>query len=270
MALGVGTIGLRLGISMGGTSGLAKVLHNVIPLPISVFVYILNILLFVMAFFLINKEFAMKTIVSSFIFPLFFEVAQNITVFDVLSSDLFLASIIGGALIGTGCGMVLRGNGSSGGFDILAVVIYKYFNIQTAITLCICDMAVLCLQINLENVLTSIYGIVMILMTSTLVNKIVTKGTNEVKMMIFTNKSLEIKDLLLKREDCGLTLLKAESGYRNQTMDVIVSIMPYDKVQSCKTDVLTEDPEAFIVLEDVQAAYTGNYRLRKPEDYIIK
>lgn len=269
-AIAIGMIALAQGISVGGTSGLAKVLCTFIPLPLNVILWGINILLFLLALICIGKDFALKTIVSSIIFPLLLGIAMNIHVLDVLSADPLLSSILGGILLGTGGGLILRGNGSSGGFDILAVIANKYWSIKTSMVIAICDTCVLLFQINTKNILYSVYGIVMIIVTSMMINKIITKENNEVKMMVFSKKEKEIQNILLIQEDCGLSILKAETGYTNKTMDVIISIMPYEKIQSCKKAILTCDPEAFIVLENVQAAYTGNYGLRKPQDYITQ
>lgn len=265
-AIAIGTLALRLNISLGGVSGLAKVINSVIPLPISILVWIFNAILFLLGFFFVGKEFAMREIVSVFLFPIFLEIAQDISILDALSSDLFLGAILAGVILGVGSGLILRGNGASGGFDVIAVILEKYFDIKTAITIAICDTCVLCLQIQLDHILNSIYGIVMIFVTSTLINKIVTKGKNEVKMMVFSSKTDELREVLLQQEDCGVTCLKAESGYKQKDMSVLVSVMPYEKVQHCKKSILEIDPSAFLVLEDVQAAYSGNYKLRRPED----
>lgn len=257
---------LNLNISVGGVSGLGKVLTHILPISLTVLLYIIYIILFVLSYVLLGKDNAMKMVISCLLFPLFLEYFQTIEYFQILESDLLLASVISGTLLGIGAGLVLRGNGSGGSFDVIALIGNKYFNIPVAIINGLCDVVVLLLQINVSNLLYSIYGIVVILVTNVMMNKILTKESNEVKMMIFSKKDSELKNVLLNTQDCGLTLLKAESGYMSNSMNVIVTIMPYSKVQSTKQIILENDPEAFIVLENVQAAYTGNYRLRKPED----
>ena len=99
-------------------------------------------------------------------------------------------------------------------------------------------------------------------------DRIVVAQKHEVKMMIFSLESEKIRQTLLHEEDCGLSVLHGESGYMNNPISVIVSVVPYEKVSSCKEAILKTDPRAFIVLENVQAAYSGNYKLRRPEDTI--
>lgn len=263
-SLGIGTIALRLGLSLGGVSGLAKVLHNVLPVSISILVLAVNLVLFALAYFFVGKKFAMNSFLSVILFPVFLEFAQSITVLDCLKEDLLLGTLIGGILLGSG--LILRGNGSSGGFDIIGVILNKYFNIKTASTMALIDVFVLVFQIRIENLMLSIYGVVMIFITSYMVNLILTKENNEVKIMIFSKKEDEIQDMLLHERDCGCSILHGETGYTKEKMRVIVSIMPYDKVNHVKQSILAIDQDAFIVLENVQAAYSGVHYLRKPEE----
>lgn len=265
-SLGIGTIALRLGLSLGGVSGLSKVLHNVLPVSISILVLAVNLVLFALAYFLVGKKFAMNSFLSVILFPVFLEIAQSITVLDCLKEDLLLGTMIGGVLLGSGSGLILRGNGSSGGFDIIGVILNKYFNIKTASTMALIDVFVLVFQIRIENLMLSIYGVVMIFITSYMVNLILTKENNEVKIMIFSKKEDEIQDMLLHERDCGCSILHGETGYTKEKMCVIVSIMPYDKVNPVKQSILAIDQDAFIVLENVQAAYSGVHYLRKPEE----
>lgn len=208
----------------------------------------------------------MNSFLSVILFPVFLEIAQNITVLDCLKEDLLLGTLIGGILLGSGSGLILRGNGSSGGFDIIGVILNKYFNVKTASIMGLIDVFVLVFQIRIENLMFSIYGVVMILITSYMVNLILTKENNEVKIMIFSKKEDEIQDMLLYERDCGCSILHGETGYTKEKMRVIVSIMPYDKVNHVKQSILAIDQDAFIVLENVQAAYSGVHYLRKPEE----
>lgn len=97
-SLGIGTIALRLGLSLGGVSGLAKVLHNVLPVSISILV---------LAYYLVGKKFAMNSFLSVILFLVFLEFAQSITVLDCLKEDLLLGTLIGGVLLGSGSGLIL-------------------------------------------------------------------------------------------------------------------------------------------------------------------
>lgn len=267
-AIAIGMVALPLSISLGGTSGLGRILNSLIPIRLSVWVMILNIILFSLAYFLVGKKFAMKTLFSAIVFPLFLELFSRFTFMTILKDDLLLGSVIAGVLLGTGGGLILRGNGSAGGLDIIAIILNQRFSLPTAFLVGLFDGIVMLGQFNVENALSFIYGIVLIMTCSVTMDRIVVAQKHEVKMMIFSLESEKIRETLLFEEDCGLSLLRGESGYQRNPFSVIVSIVPYEKVSACKEAVLNADPDAFIVLENVQAAYSGNYRLRRPEDIL--
>lgn len=265
-AAAIGMVALPLNISLGGTSGLGRILSGLIPIRLSVWVMILNVILFSLAFFLVGKKFAMKTLFSAITFPVLLEVFSHVTVMSVLKDDLLLGSVLAGVLLGTGGGLILRGNGSCGGLDIIAIILNEKFGISTAFLVGLFDCIVMLGQFRGDNALMFIYGIVLIISCSITMDRIVVAQKHEVKMMIFTPEYEAVRDILLHEEDCGVSLLNGEGGYKGTAMKVIVSVVPYEKVASCKEKILQVDPKAFIVLENVQAAYSGNYHLRNPED----
>lgn len=265
-AVSIGMLALPLSISLGGTSGLGKVLTKVLPIKLSMIVLALNMILFVLAYFCVGKKFAMKTLFSALVFPFLLEFFSRFTFMEILNNDMFLASVLAGALLGLGSGLILRGNGSSGGLDIIAIILNNRFAVPTAFLVGLFDCVVMLLQFDASHALSFVYGAVMIFTCSATMNRIVMAQKQEVKMLIFSRKSESIRDRLLHEEDCGLSLLKGESGYERNPFHVIVCIVPMEKVRSCKETVLSEDTDAFIVLESVQAAYSGNYFLRRPED----
>lgn len=267
-AAAIGMVALPLNISLGGTSGLGRILSALIPIRLSVWVMILNITLFALAFFMVGRKFAMKTLFSAIMFPVLLEVFSRFTVMTVLKDDLLLGSVIAGILLGTGGGLILRGNGSCGGLDIIAIILNEKFGFPTAFLVGLFDGIVMLGQFRGDNALMFIYGVVLIIACSMTMDRIVVAQKHEVKMMIFSPEYEKIRDVLLHEEDCGVSLLNGEGGYKGAALKVIVSVVPYEKVASCKEKVLKMDPRAFIVLENVQAAYSGNYHLRNPEDVL--
>lgn len=269
-AIAIGMVALPLSISLGGTSGLGRILNSVIPLRLSVWVMILNVILLSLAYFMVGKKFASKTLFSALVFPFLLEIVSRFTFLSILRSDMLLGSALAGVLLGTGGGLILRGNGSCGGLDIIAIILNEKFGIPTAFLVGLFDGLVMLGQFQVDNALSFVYGIVLIIACSLTMDRIVVAQKHEVKMMIFSLQHEMVRETLLYEEDCGLSLLEGESGYKGNPFKVIVSIVPYEKVNSCKEAILKTDPQAFIVLENVQAAYSGNYRLRRPEDTVGK
>jgi uncharacterized membrane-anchored protein YitT (DUF2179 family) len=84
--------------------------------------------------------------------------------------------------------------------------------------------------------------------------------------MIFSHQSRKIRKMLLTEFDTGLTILKGESGYYEEDMDIIVTITSYDKISNIKKAVYTIDPFAFVVIEDVHAVLGKGYTISREKD----
>src|SRR5699024_1681483 len=154
-----------------------------------------------------------QTSILTFLFPVLLVVFSQIALFLPLSQDPFLSSLLAGCLLGIGSGIILRANGSSGGFDILGVVLNKKFRIPVSVVMYVCDCTVILLQAVSKPLLQTVYGVIVILVTSIMVNKVITYGRSEVQLLIFSSEHEKIRQELLHTFDLGLTFLQAEGGY---------------------------------------------------------
>lgn len=239
----------------GGVTGLSVILQNIIPLPLSWIVFAINIFLFIIGWLFAGKEFIFKTLIMTFLFPVLLDLFSQIDLFLPLAEDPFMSSLLAGCLLGIGSGIILRANGSSGGFDILGVVLNKKFKIPVSLVMYVCDCTVILLQAVSKPLLHTVYGIVVILVTSFMVNKVITYGRSEVQLLIFSSEYEKIRTELLHTFDLGLTFLQAEGGYHSDPSKVILTILPYQKINDVKKMIYTIDPTAFTVIDNVN--YVG-------------
>ena len=215
----------------GGVTGLSVILQRLIPLPLSWIVLCINILLFVIGWCFAGKEFIFKTLIMTFLFPVLLDLFSQVDLFLPLSEDPFLSSLIAGALLGIGSGIILRANGSSGGFDILGVVLNKKSGSRYPLS-CMCATArsSFCRQ-SPNPLLQTVYGIVVILLTSIMVNKVITYGRSEVQLLIFSAEHEKIRQELLHTFDLGSPFSRREGGYHLDPSKVILTILPYPEDQ---------------------------------------
>ncbi len=187
----------------------------------------------------------MKTLIMTFLFPVLLDVFSQIDLFLPLAKDPFLSSLLSGCLLGIGSGIILRANGSSGGFDILGVVLNKKCKIPVSVVMYVCDCTVILLQAVSKPLLQTVYGIIVILCTSIMVNKVITYGRSEVQLLIFSSEHEKIRQELLDTFDLGLTFLHAEGGYHLDPAKVILTILPYHKINDVKKDDLYHRSDRF-------------------------
>ena len=254
-AAAFGLIVLPQGLAAGGITGLSVLLSRVMPLPVSAIVFVLNAGLFLLGWACVGRVFAFKTLLVSLLFPVLLELFQRLDILTELSADPLISSLLAGGMLGFGTGLVLLGNGSCGGFDILGVVLNKKLGVPVSLVMVLCDGSVLIAQALKLGVLNTVYGVLVILVCSFTINRVLTNGKEEGQMLIFSQKYEEIRRALLDDQDVGLTFLNGETGYMRRPIKVIVTVMPHSKIETVKKAVYGIDPTAFLLLNSTR--YVG-------------
>lgn len=254
-AAAFGLIVLPQGLAAGGITGLSVLLSRVMPLPVSAIVFVLNAGLFLLGWACVGRDFAFKTLLVSLLFPVLLELFQRLDLLAELSADPLISSLLAGGMLGFGTGLVLLGNGSCGGFDILGVVLNKKLGVPVSLVMFLCDGAVLIAQALKLGILNTVYGVLVILVSSFTINRVLTNGKEEGQMLIFSQKYEEIRRALLDDQDVGLTFLNGETGYMRRPIKVIVTVMPHSKIENVKKAVYGIDPTAFLLLNSTR--YVG-------------
>lgn len=250
-ACAFGIFVLPMGFAAGGVTGFAVLIQKMIPLPVSTIVLMVNLCLFAAGWVFVGRDFVLKTLMTSVIFPFVLEISGHVTLFSELYTDSLMCALLAGALLGLGCGLVLLGNGSGGGFDILGVVLNRKFGMSVSATMYVCDFIIILTQTVSNGMLKTVYGVLVILLSSFLIEKVLVRGQSAGKVLIFSEKHNEIRQLLLETLDVGMTYLKCESGYTSRDNKIIMSVVHLDMVEKIKRTVYAIDPAAFVVVENV-------------------
>ncbi|MEG0077515.1 YitT family protein [Anaerorhabdus sp.] len=250
LALAVGYFILPYNILSGGVAGIAVALHSFILIPTDVMVNALVVGLFFVGWILLGKDFAVKTVVSSFIYPIFLSLtAQFLT--PPANLDPILASLYGGLIAGVGIGLVIRTGSSTGGMDIPPLVIHKYTNIPIAKLILITDCLTVLLGLFAYNLETVLVGIISVFATSFAIDKVLVVGGQESKSVQIISADYEkISATIHERLDRGTTITKARGGYTNDEKNVILAVVSQGQYPQL-IDIVNEiDPKAFIITTD--------------------
>lgn len=246
---------LPQGFAAGGVTGFSVLLQNFIPLPVSTLVLIVNLSLFALGWLFVGRDFVFKTLMTSIIFPVALEITQQIHIFSDLANDSLVSSLFAGSILGLGCGLILLGNGSGGGFDILGVILNKKFAVPVSLVMYICDFVIILTQTVANGMLKTVYGVIVILVSSFIINKVLVRGESAGRIFIFSEKPDKIREELLVNLDVGMTYLNGENGYRHTPTKVIMTVVKLDMVEKVKRSVYAIDPTAFVVVDNVH--YVG-------------
>lgn len=252
LAFGLSAFLLDHNVLLGGVSGLSTVFHAVLPsLSTDTYVYLLTIGLFVLGFLCFGKDFATKTLISSLLFPVLFSFFNRTFFFHPMVEDIFFASVAGGSLVGAGVACILSSDGSSGGLDILALLLHKKTGFPLSYSVNGIDFLVIVLQMPFHTKQEILYGLCSIAVSTLIMHYLLLQGTRLVQLTIITSTPESIESILLQNNDAGITVLKARQGYTKKDTEVILCALPIHKLAKAKQNILSIDPHAFIIQQEV-------------------
>lgn len=250
---------LHNNLVIGGTSGLAIIVKNIFDISPALFIFIIELFLLIISFFLLGAKTTGMTIIGSLLFPLFISITSgfcSILADKLVFDSMLIIALISGILFGVGSGLVYKMGYSTGGSDIIMQILNKYLSISSGIALFASNAAIIIVGAFIFGLNKSIYGIIIVVINSILVDKIMLGISNSKVFYISTKKPDEIKGLI-KTMKTGYTLLKAEGGYSKQKKDMIMCVINNKDYYMFKNVVEQIDPECFIIITDCYEVYGG-------------
>ena len=258
VAIGFNAFLLPNKLVSGGVNGLTIILHEVFNWSPSIVLYTINIILLAICWVLLGKEVFMKSVFGSLLVPLFISLLGNM---PTATSEPILAAIFGGVCIGLGVGLVFLGNGSTGGTTLIAKIIQKYTNLKLGILVGICDGLVILSALFVFNVQQVLYALISLYLTSRVVDMVQVGPDLSKNLFIISPKYEELRLLLMKDLDTGVTYVPVEGGHRLDNKKMIMTTIRDKDYTKIKQAVLEVDPEAFMVVSSANEVYGKGFTL---------
>lgn len=262
-AVGIVFFIMPSGLITGGTTGIAIAVNHYTKLPISSIVLAFNVIMFVIGLFVLGKKFALTTLISTLFFPFSLEVLQKLFANIVITDDIFLCTIFGGVCIGSAIALVIRVGASTGGMSIPPLILNKYMHIPVSVSLYVGDCIILALQVAFSDKNKILYGIILVMIYSIVLDKLLLVGTNKIQIKVISVKSLEMKDAIISRFDRGVTLLHGKSGYLEQEMDILLTVISNSDLSKFEKLVHEIDDEAFVIISHVNEVRGRGFSIGK-------
>lgn len=251
----------------GGVSGLAIVIDNIFPIGLGIDFYLTSFtwILFFLGLFFLGKSFALKTLISTIFYPLFFTLFYNLVEYRVFnglfvlqSSEyhdiaVLLASIFGGAFTGAGCAITFKAGGSSGGVDILALLVSKIFKkVKSSYIIFAIDAVIVVFGIFIiEDLVLSMLGMASALVCSMVIDRMFLAGDDAYVAQIVTNKSEEISQGVIDILDRTATIVDVIGAYSKQPKKMIIVSFSMREYSDLMGIINREDPSAFMTISRV-------------------
>lgn len=253
------------GMSAGGMMGLCTVIQyatgGAIPAQYSYFA--VNALLIVVAVLAMGIGFGFKTIYCIIVSSLAMEIVAGVSALHSVPGEFFfveetvLIPIIAGVLEAVGLGMVIRYGGSTGGTDIIAVMVNKYWPISLSKVFLVSDLVIVCLLLFLpDKAFTDmVYGIVEIVTFSLIIDFVVGGKKSSYQLFVFSQKHKEIADHIINDLERGVTVLRAQGWYTKQDRNVLMILISQKELPALTKSIKEMDPKAFMSVSSANNVY---------------
>lgn len=251
-------------IAPGGVSGIGLILNRLIPaVSVSTYVLGLNILLFIVAFRILGGGFGFKTLYASFSLSIFMWILENVIRPANITEDLMLASLVGILLLGTGLGLVFNQDASTGGTDIVAKILQKYFHLSMGLSMTLIDLLVVLLVALMFGLERGLYAGLATFLNGVVINRVV-GGFNEKKQVfIISSEKEKIRAFIVHEIERGATIFTGEGAFSGESNYVIYSVLSTKEFVRLKTFLRENVPEAFITVSSTTEVLGQGFSLPK-------
>lgn len=241
----------RYNIVVSGTTGLAVLLDNFIPIDVSIIILVLNLICLMIGLIFFGWEYAAKMLAITFIYPLFVKVALPITnLIDLEDTSLFLIMVISGAMVGYANGLIRNSGYNPGGFYSLYDLMNKYLHVSIGTANNIINITLICLGGFFFGMDMVMYAIISLLVASYVVDR-VTIGVSDNKVFyIITERPLDVKEYVNDKLNYDITVVNARGGYTNKKKKMLMSVVPTIEYVKLKEIVSEIDDKAFFLIVD--------------------
>ena len=258
----------------GGVSGISSVLNIAagIPLPIGVLNFIINAILLAVGFKVLGSKFGANTIygivMSSLCFILWQQVLHVENLFldadGVIAFDPFMCALMGGALCGAGIGLTFAMGGNSGGTDIIALIVSKYYNISPGKVILYLDIFIIGSSYFVSHQITNvIYGYITMVTMTYVLDMVLDGNKQSYQIMVFSAHNKEIGETVTTEVGRGATLLDAEGCYTHNAQQVLLIMVHKTDKPHVMQIIHRIDKDAFISVSKTQGVYGRNFEKLK-------
>lgn len=239
------------GLATGSTTGIALTLEHYLDIPISYFIFVFNMCMLVLGLIVLGKKFVVSTVASSFLYPAFLELQARVIGERVISTDSVICACFASIFIGVGLGILIRAGASTGGMDIVHLIVRKLLHVPVSASMYAFDVLILSVQLLYRPVESVLYGILMVFIYTMVLDKMLMLGTTRTEVKIISDKTKEICSMILTDVDRGVTLLNGESGYLHEEKQIVLSVISNRELPKLEKLVHDIDPECFMIVNRI-------------------
>lgn len=242
-------------VVIGGVAGIGTIVYLVTGIPVAITQYALNLVLLAIAYKIVGKRFVLGTIFGCTMMAIFVGLFQPLLAGGFLNEPV-MNVVIGGVMSGFGVGITFTHNGSSGGTDIIAAMVSKYTNVSVGRTMLYVDVMIISSSFFVTHkVETVVYGLVVLFLTSYVVDMIINTNRQAVQFTIFSKKWQQIATAINNEAKRGCTVLSGMGWYSKKEVKVLLVMCRKIESVNISRIIKSIDPDAFTTQANVNGVY---------------
>lgn len=248
----------------GGVTGLSTIIYWLTDIPAGIMIFVLNAILILIAFKSLGRRFAFSTIYSVIVTSVMFYFLQEYFGDTPLIEDKFLAVVLGAGLNGVACGFIFLEGSSTGGTDVIVMMINKYRNVTLGRLSLFINVAIIsCSYFVFRDLELLIYSYVGLMITSYTIDLTMNGSKQSVQMFIFSSNPKEIADRVGEEVRRGVTMIKGTGWYSKKESDIVMVVVRKTESQRVIRIVKMLDPDAFVSVNTVMGVYGKGFEIMK-------
>ncbi|WP_298839342.1 YitT family protein [Clostridium sp.] len=253
VALGLYFFLIPNNLAVGGVSGLAMVINQYMPgITIGSLMFVLNIVLFIVGFMFIGSSFGVRTLYASFgLSGMIWGLEKLCPMSGSITNDIFLELIFGILIGAVGMGMVFNQNASTGGTDIIAKMLNRYFHLEIGKSLLIADFFITILAGVAFGPRIGMYALLGVIINGYTVDAVIAGINNCKKVEVVSSRGEEIKRFIIEDLERGATIYTAKGAYTNDEKEIITTVLGNKQFVKLKNHIKEIDKTAFIITYNV-------------------
>ena len=288
LAFGTAIFFTKLNIVAGGLSGIGIIFQSFMGdygpggQIIDIVVIVATWILWFIGLIVLGKDFAFKTLISSIVYPLALMLFLRVEVFQNLANDiclygitdfsaptpignLLISGLFGGVFVGAGVALTFLGGGSSGGVDVLIVIISKHTPLRESIASFLIDGTIIVVGMFAikDNIMPALCGIISAFVTAIMIETIYNKNQSSYLVDIISDKWEEISEFAQNELERGATIIHAEGGYKGDERIILRIVFDQRQYAKLRGFIAKIDPKAFVTFTQTNAVYGEGFKIHR-------
>ncbi|MBN8235991.1 YitT family protein [Halobacillus kuroshimensis] len=249
-------------LATGGVSGLSIVLNKVFPdLSLGMIMILLNIVLFIVGFIFLGFQFGVKTIYASFALSfMVWGLEAFFPMQEALSDDLLIQLIIGQIIAASGMALVFHQGASTGGTDILAMILNKFFSIEVGKGVLFSDIAIATSSIFLFGPTVGMYAFFGVILNGLVIDYMLQQFEDNKEIVIISRESELVRNFIINKLGRGATIHEAKGAFNQEQKEVITTILSRKDYTRLKKYMTAVDEQAFITVHSMNEILGENFK----------